>query len=302
MPHQYRKQPLSSAELLVLLKSRNLLIPDEPRATRYLDTIGYYRLSGYMYPLQLADRSHRFVKGTSFDDVVQAYKFDKRLRATVMEYMERVEVVLRAKLTNYYSLENGFFWYTDENLIDKKYKGQWDSLLLSIQEDFKQPKELFLRTYKRNYPDEQFPPSQMALETLSLGELARLFRALVTDKTKRQISAEFHQAPSTLDTWFLWLANVRNVCAHHGRLWNRIISADRPTIPSRKEFKFAVPMPEDANTTMYGAVALIDHLLKYFNPGNSFTSKVEALLREYQVDATKMGFPADWETTAVWHH
>ena len=142
----------------------------------------------------------------------------------------------------------------------------------------------------------------MALETLSLGELARLFRALLTDQTKRQIATEFQQAPSTLDTWFLWLANVRNVCAHHGRLWNRILSADRPTIPSRKQFKFAVDMPDDANTTMYGAVALINHLLQCFNPGNAFTVKVEALIREYQVDATKMGFPAEWETTAVWHH
>jgi abortive infection bacteriophage resistance protein len=302
MPNQYRKQPLSSAELLALLKSRNLLIPDEERATRYLDSIGYYRLSGYMYPLQSADRLHRFAKGTRFNDIVDAYKFDKRLRAIVMEYMERVEVVLRAKLTNYYSLEYGFFWYTDENLIDRKYKGQWQSLLDQLQEDFKMPKELFLRTFKRNYPDEAFPPSQMALETLSLGELARLFRALLTDKPKLQIAAEFRQAPTTLDTWFLWLANVRNICAHHGRLWNRIMSADRPTIPGRKQFKFPVPMPDDANTTMYGAVALIDHLLKCFNPDNHFTEKVEELIREYQVNATLMGFPAKWETTAVWHH
>ncbi|GAB3637794.1 Abi family protein [Hymenobacter arcticus] len=302
MPQQYRKQPLSSAELLALLKSRNLLIPDEVRATRYLDSIGYYRLSGYMYPLQVAGRAHRFVEGTSFDDVVNAYKFDKRLRAIVMEYMERVEVGLRAKLTNYYSLAHGFFWYTDENLIDVKYKGQWQALLANLQEEFKLPKELFLKTFKRNYPDEPFPPSQMALETLSLGELARLFRALLTSETKLQIAAEFQQAPATLDTWFLWLANVRNVCAHHGRLWNRIISADRPTIPSRKAFKFPVPMPEDANTTMYGAAALVNHLLKCFNPGNSFTRKVEELIREYQIDATLMGFPSDWEKTAVWHH
>jgi len=151
MAHQYQEQPLSSAELIELLKSRRLLIPDEARATRYLDTIGYYRLSGYMYPLQASDGSHRFVAGTSFDVVVRAYKFDKRLRAIVMEYMERVEVVLRAKLTNYYSLEHGFFWYAKEELIDGKYKGQWEDILKGVQKDFELPKELFLRMYKRNY-------------------------------------------------------------------------------------------------------------------------------------------------------
>lgn len=302
MSHFYHKEPLASAELVALLKTRQLLIPDEARAIRYLDSIGYYRLTGYMYHLQKPGQAHRFVAGTSFDDIVNAYKFDKQLRAIVMEYMERIEVVLRAKLTNYYSLEHGFFWYTNEVLFEEKSRALWESVLHDIRTDFKEPKEQFLRAFRRNYPAEPLPPSQMALEVLSLGKLARLHKALKTDDIKRRIAAEFRQAPSTLDTWFVWLANVRNVCAHHGRLWNRIISADRPTIPSRKEFKFPVPMPEDANTTMYGAVALIHHLLKQFNPGNAFTTKIEALIRKYQVDATKMGFPANWETMAVWHH
>jgi len=299
MNHHYRKQPQSSAALIELLKSRNLLIPDEGRATRYLESIGYYRLSGYMYPLQIPDRSHRFVEGTSFDDVVNAYKFDKRLRAIVMEYMERIEVALRAKLTNYYSSAYGFFWYANESLFTDK--TTCAAILREITEDFAQPKELFLKTYKRNYSAEPLPPSQMALETLSLGKLARLYKALAADELKIQIATEFGLAASSLETWIVWLTNVRNVCAHHARLWNRIMSAERPHMPSRKAFKFAVAMPEDANTTMYGAVALMHRLLKSFNPANSFASKVETLIQEYRIDATLMGFPANWEKTAVWH-
>lgn len=296
----YKKQPQSSAALIELLKSRNLIIEDEVRATRYLESIGYYRLSGYMYHLQAPDKSHCFIEGTSFDKVVDMYKFDKRLRAIVMEYMERIEVALRAKLTNYYSSAHGFFWYAKAELFDDKSTAA--AILHDIKEDFKIPKDHFLRTYKRNYSAEPLPPSQMALETLSLGELARLYKALVTDEFKMLIAEEFRLAPSSLETWFIWLTNVRNVCAHHSRLWNRNMSALRPHMPSRKAFKFAVPMPEEANTNMYGVIALMHRLLKSFNPANSFTKKVEDLIREYKVDAALMGFPDDWERTAVWHH
>ena len=296
----YTKQPQTSAALIQLLQSRGLLIPDPARATRYLESIGYYRLSGYMYHLQLPGKSHHFVAGTSFDDIVSMYKFDKRLRAIVMEYMERIEVALRAKLTNYYSAAHGFFWYADAALFDDKATAA--GILHDIKEDFKMPKDQFLKAFKRNYAAEPLPPSQMALETLSLGELARLYKALTTDAVKMQIASEFGLAPSTVETWFVWLTNVRNVCAHHARLWNRNMSVLRPHMPSRKAYKFAVPMPEEANTNMYGVVALMHRLLKSFNPGNSFAQQVEALVQLHQVDATLMGFPAAWQTAAVWHH
>lgn len=300
MTRHYNKQPQSSAALIELLKSRNLVVANEARATRYLESIGYYRLSGYMYHLQAPDKSHRFAEGTSFEDIVALYKFDKRLRAIVLEYMERIEVALRAKLTNYYSATHGYFWYAQAGLFDDK--GAAAAILDAIKENFKMPKDDFLRAYKRNYSAEPLPPSQMVLETLSLGELARLYKALTTDKHKMLIAEEFRLAPSSLETWFIWLTNVRNVCAHHARLWNKTMSALRPHMPSRKAFKFAVPMPEDANTTMYGVVALIHRLLKSFNPTNSFARKVEDLVREYKVDATLMGFPKNWEQAAVWHH
>ncbi|MFD2719896.1 Abi family protein [Hymenobacter monticola] len=296
----YTKQPQTSAALIQLLLSRGLLIPDHARAIKYLESIGYYRLSGYMYPLQVPGKLHHFVAGISFDDVVSMYKFDKRLRAIVMEYMERIEVALRAKLTNSYSAVHGFFWYADASLFSDKSTAA--AILYGIQEDFKLPKDQFLRAFKNNYPGEPLPPSQMALETLSLGELARLYKALTTDPIKLQIASDFRVAASSLETWFVWLTNVRNVCAHHSRLWNRNMSALRPHMPSRKAYKFAVPMPDDANTNMYGVVALMHRLLKSFNPNNTFARQVEALIQLHGVDATLMGFPPAWQTAAVWHH
>ena len=300
MDNKYDKQPKSGQELIEVLKNRDLSIEDEARALRYLESIGYYRLSGYMFHLQVPGKMHQFTEGTSFNDIINTYKFDKRLRAIVMEYMERIEVALRAKMTDVYSSAHGFFWYASESLFTNKVVAA--SILAGIKSDFAIPKETFLKSYKKNYRAELLPPSQMVLETLSLGTLVTLYEALSGTQHKVDIALWFGLPVNVLESWLVWLVNVRNICAHHGRLWNKIVSAKRPLIPEKKSFKFYVSLHEDFHTKMYGAVALINRLLKSFNPDNSFTDKVEALIQEYGIDASLMGFPADWKENAVWHH
>ena len=96
----YEKPPLNEDELLNLLGERGLRIPDRGRAARYLRHIGYYRLSPYMRPLQDNGTDHGFRKGTQFDDVLRLYVFDRSLRLLVMDALERVEVAVRAAISN----------------------------------------------------------------------------------------------------------------------------------------------------------------------------------------------------------
>jgi abortive infection bacteriophage resistance protein len=44
-----------------------------------------------------ADGSHRFLDGMSFDDVLDLYVFDRKLRLAVMDAVERIEVAFRAQ-------------------------------------------------------------------------------------------------------------------------------------------------------------------------------------------------------------
>ena len=141
----------------------------------------------------------------------------------------------------------------------------------------------------------------MAFETLTLGKLSRLYKGLNNDAEKVEIASEFNCVSSLLTSWLIYLTNVRNVCAHHSRLWNKKITADRPTIPSREKFKFNGTMTDDFNTTMYGIVSIMNKLLLSFNPENRFILKIENLIEEYSIDATLMGFPADWKTEAHWY-
>lgn len=77
----FKKKYSSPEELTRLLKSRGLLITDSGRAEAYLRNIGYYRLSAYMLPfISIPKTDHQFKPGTTFDNVLDLYRFDKKLR------------------------------------------------------------------------------------------------------------------------------------------------------------------------------------------------------------------------------
>jgi abortive infection bacteriophage resistance protein len=296
---KYEKEPLTINQHLDLLIKRGLSVPNLKRAKKYLSTIGYFRLTGYMYHLQVNNGSHTFKHKVSFNDIILHYHFDKKLRAIVIDYLERIEVALRSKLTDYYSINYGFYWFTQYDLYDNK--SIYDSINSEIVDRFLDPQERFLKHFKRKYTAESLPPSNMAMEVLTMGKLSRLYKGLRNNLEKTSIAKDFDLPSVILSSWLIYLNNVRNICAHHGRLWNRGITADRPTIPKRKKYQFNGEIPDDFNRSFYGVVAMIDRLLFNINPSNRFTEKITTLITEYPNINTKfMGFPENWRDEPAW--
>lgn len=297
---KYSKTPQTPEQHCAILKERGLVIHNEERAIKYLKNVGYFRLTGYMFHLQSKDGLHLFEKQTSIDDVISLYQFDKELRSVVSEYLERIEICLRAKLTDKYSSRYGFFWYSNFELFEDK--SIFDTINKEICDTFDDPKEAYLKKFKLKYTAEEIPPSTMALEILSLGKLARLYKGLKNQDGKFEIANEFNLPSKTLASWFIYLANVRNICAHHSRLWNKRITADRPIFPKREKYRFTGENVDDSNTTLYGVISIIDKLLRSFNPHNGFAEKIERLINVYDVDCQLMGFPVNWKETANWRN
>src|SRR5690625_129193 len=101
----------SMSDQLALLKGRRLLVDNESAALDYLARIGYYRLSGYWYPLRELDkhaslqlrrpvRSDQFVSGSPFADVVKFYVFDKKLCIMSLAALERIDMALRVDVAH----------------------------------------------------------------------------------------------------------------------------------------------------------------------------------------------------------
>ena len=79
---------VSIDEQINILTRRGLLDAGDYR--RELSTVGYYRLSGYSYPLRQPApegsprrRLDRFVPGTRMHHAIELYEFDEQLRLAV---------------------------------------------------------------------------------------------------------------------------------------------------------------------------------------------------------------------------
>ena len=118
------------------LKSRGLVISDEDKAVRYLESIGYYRLSAYMYPfLKVPKEIHQYKDGTTFQQVLNLYRFDKKLRMLLLNEIEKVEIAIRRAIMNIpVQMTGDIYWLTNsvhfanqrtfqetKNTIDREY-------------------------------------------------------------------------------------------------------------------------------------------------------------------------------------
>ena len=123
--NHFLKPVLTIAQQLDLLIQRGLNIPELPQATHYLKTVSYYRLSAYFKPFERKDEAqHLFKSGADFNQIWETYTFDRHLRLLLIDALERIEVALRAALTNVMACHYGSLWYLAEApFVDKWFKG-----------------------------------------------------------------------------------------------------------------------------------------------------------------------------------
>jgi abortive infection bacteriophage resistance protein len=231
----YVKPALSYADQLQQLKDRGLIIGNDSKALHLLKNISYYRLSGYFYPMLDNPKSaQNFKPGSTFKNGFKLYCFDRELRKMILSELEKIEVAVRAIMIYTLSHLHGPFWYSNPAIF--KDAGKFTSTLTKIQEEFNRSDEVFILEFKKKYLD-PLPPSWMILEITSFGSLSMLYKNLLYPHDKRDIAHYFGLDDSTFESWLHSLAYVRNVCAHHSRLWSRImqISPNIPLTPAKQK-------------------------------------------------------------------
>ena len=115
----FTKRFESSENLVNLLESRGLQICDRNKAIQYLDNIGYYRLSAYMYPLlKMPKTAHLYKEGSTFEKVMMLYRFDKKLRLLLFNEIEKIEIAVREAVMNMTAERTGdIYWLTNSALF-----------------------------------------------------------------------------------------------------------------------------------------------------------------------------------------
>lgn len=294
----YDKPPLTITEQLQLLRDRGLIINNESKALHLLENLSYYRLSGYWYPF-LADRvDHRFKLNASFENAFQLYCFDKELRKLVNSELEKIEVAVRAKIIYILSHDNDNpFWFEDSNLFNN-YNNSHNRLLDKITSEYERSDQEFIRAFKRKYIN-SLPPSWITMEVISFGTLSLLYKNLKNGRSKRNVAKYFGLDKQTFTSWIHCLVYIRNICAHHSRLWNRTLGI-QPRIP-RTPRKQWLDTPPPNNNKPFFVLSMILYLLQTINPQSTFHKRFKQLSARYSdVELTSLGFPLNWKSEPLW--
>lgn len=267
-----------------------MTVVDRPAALLTLSRISYYRLSGYWLPFKLRDDT--FAPGTKFEAAVALYDFDRRLRLLMLDAVERAEIALRTQITYHLAHAHGTFAQTDPTSFRPEFDhARWYSEHLA---EVQRAKERFIEHFKTEY--EGFPrvPLWMASEVMSFGALSQMFKHL-RPEIQDPIAASWRVHRRVATSWCHTITYVRNVCAHHGRLWNRELSI-APMLP--KEAKWQAVRPKRA----YAILCMLRHITAS-DHGDGWAESVRSLLRECEGFPDRrggMGVPHDWATSEFW--
>ena len=294
----YNKPALSYADQLAKLKQRGLVINDEDAFLDILEKKSYFRLSGYWYPLLSCKANNIFKPGANFDTAYSIYLFDRSLRQLIVKELEKIEIAVRSKMIFVLSYQFGPYWYTYPSNF--KNSQIHSDTLSKISDEYKRSDAQFIKAFRKKYSN-PLPPSWTAFEIISFGAISRLYAELRSGKSKREIAEYFGLDDSTLASWLHGLVYLRNVCAHHSRLWNRVMRI-QPMIPLSPRNQWLINPNIQNNRTDY-LLSMILYLLSSINESNSMVHDIKSLLKKYRnIDPKAMGFPNNWEDELIWKY
>ncbi|MCF8258031.1 MAG: Abi family protein [Flavobacteriales bacterium] len=294
------KAPQTIQQQIALLKGRNMAFRDEASAPHFLANISYYRLKGYWWEMQDDKVNHHFKDGSFFEDVVDLYNFDRHFRLIVFNAIERIEIALRTKMIYHLSLTYGAEWYLDSSLFpNKRYFSDFQS---KIHRELTDSSEEFIVKHYQNHPTEN-PESWKALEVLTLGALSKLFKNLEHQlPEKNAIAAAFGlYNQKYLGSWLIAITLIRNIIAHHGRLWNRVI-INKYDWPATTPRPLLGHVPDNyQRRKIFPILSAIMYLTDSISPGHHLRSELLELFKQFpKVELYRMGFPKGWENEPTW--
>lgn len=286
---EYQKPPLTYTEQLELLIRRGLIVENKESAIKYLRHISYYRLSAYFLPFKQSDKFHT---GTKIEDVIRLYAFDQELRILVLSAIEPVEIALRTQIIYHLSHKYGVFGYLEPLNFSNRFKHEkW---LNNLKKTINESTETFLQHYRKKYTLNSDFPLWMALEVISFGSLSHLFKGL-KGCDQQEISKLYGLKDTVLLSWLHSLAYMRNICAHHARLWNRTLTV-KPSLPVKTE-----TWKDVKNHRIYCLLSIIKYLLNKIGSGSEWSEKLKLLLKKYpEISLTAMGFTSNWKNEKIW--
>lgn len=287
------KPPLTFKEQITKFKEDHKLeIEDEAKALEILKKTNYYRLSGYGLGLTEYDNKEHYKDSISFDYLFNLYCFDSQFKSILMSGIEQLEIELRTQIAYRLSTEyEADALYHEENFLYKENKNGkpiYSIVMESFENEInRSTTNLVIEHHKEKYGSKF--PIWVAVELMSFGILALLF-GILQDDDQTYVARHFNTDPEHLQNWIWCLVEVRNICAHHARLYNTPLDT-RPNLEN--EYRRYIKKP-------YKIFPVLIIIRKMFNANEQWQSlliDLTNILKKYEevVNLDFMRFPKNWE-------
>lgn len=280
------KSPKTYEEQLAhLAETHGLAVPNQAHAIEILKNVNYYRLSAY--GIDLLDKStDRYVNGTTIEDLYSLYLFDCRLRSIFYPVLEFIEIRLRSLIAYHLAIKYGEECYRDRTFFQPWRSGVTDKDMFDVfnehaNEEIKRQKSKPMVAHHLEKYGGHFP-IWVLVELLSLRNLSTLY-SLMRREDQQAVAAQFHTTSVYVKSWFAAFVEIRNICAHYGRLYNMPLDS-MPKLPTK--------LKQYANARLFtDCLALKDQSL-----WRTFVSNLSAIIDECpNINLKCIGFPDDWE-------
>jgi abortive infection bacteriophage resistance protein len=294
----FSKPWLSYPDQVQLLQQRGLTVPDPQAAEQFLSHLNYYRFSGYC--LAFEHGRHNFNVGTTFDDVVAAYHFDLTLRDLLTEALEVVEVDLRAAMAYEFGQRYGAFGHTTPGNFYGQFKHtDW---LDGLREEAERSRELFVQHFQQTYVEFPDLPVWIVTEVMSFGTLSQMYKGMLR-QDQRVVAQRYGIQASFLKSWMHHCVYVRNLCAHHSRLWDRVWAIRPQLLPIAN---WQPPMlPSDQH--LFATLLVLRKLLSHIPTAHAFTAQWKQRVEQHIAHPPaapnpfrRMGLTNNWMAHPVW--
>lgn len=296
---KYTKPPLTYDQQADQLIQRGLS-GDRNLMKDRLASVNYYRLSAYWLPFRNKD-DENFKTGTTFETVWNRYVFDRRFRLMVMDAIERIEIAVRTQLAYHHAHKHSAFGYAEDAAsLPKLNTTQRSEFFQRVEKEIDRSKESFVAFFRTKYGNEhRYLPVWMVTEIMTFGTILTFYRGC-SRNVKKNIASHFGMPIEVFDSWLHTLNAVRNICAHHGRLWNRVLGV-KPKIPKSANYPQWHDPVNISNDRMFAILSICHYCLYQVAPQSGWADRIRSLFDEFsQIPLYQMGFPSNWKRCPIW--
>lgn len=294
-----------------LVNEKDLIVNDRNFAVEMLTRYGYFSLIGGYKNIYINKSVRKYKRGTTFEDIVNLYKFDEELRSlflkNILKFERKLHSVISYHFTQIYGEKQTF--YLDRNNYNyiPQYRKGIDELIRKLNNLANGSTDYaYIKYHKGKYGN---VPLWVLINAVTLGAVSR-FYMYSKPSLQSKISIDFPDLnEKQLGQVLSVITKFRNVCAHGERLFTYKTADSIGDLVLHKKLN----IPVKRNTYQYGKNDLFAVVisLRYVLPKDDFLifkKQLSDLIKKL-VSATSltendilsaMGFPSNWKKITLY--